>query len=282
VYRSPFQDIGGAGRPKSFAVKPGSRYLRALGTGALGAMAFSPNGLLFAAADLENLYVWNTVTGDEVLRRPAPRRVRSVYTSAFTNALAFSPDSRILATGLPDSTVLFWDMTNFPTAKPAAVKDALAELTSEDAKKAWSAIWHLAGSPEDAVPLLRTALKPIAPIPADRLRGLIADLDAVEFAKRGAASQTLASFGEQAEPALREALTAQPSAEKRKRIESLLAAPYLPPTKTMLRSLRGIEALEIMATPAAREFLGALAAGDPAARETKAAKSALERVRSRK
>ena len=77
-------------------------------------------------------------------------------------------------------------------------------------------------------------VKPIEPIAADRLRQWIAALDDPAFAKRDAATTELAALGERTEPALRAALAANPSAEKRQRIEKLLAAPLdAPPAETL-------------------------------------------------
>jgi hypothetical protein len=53
---------------------------------------------------------------------------------------------------------------------------------------------------------------------------LIADLDSDRFAKREKANQSLADFGELAEPAMREALAGKPSAEVRQRLQKLLGA----------------------------------------------------------
>jgi hypothetical protein len=126
--------------------------------------------------------------------------------------------------------------------------------------------------------LLRDALKPIAPIRPEKLTALLADLDSPQFSKREAASKAIAEISEQADPALREALRGSNSVEKRQRLEALLAAPYPPPSPSMLRGLRGIVALEIIASSEAKDLLRELAKGDSAARETRAAHAALFRM----
>jgi len=85
-----------------------------------------------------------------------------------------------------------------------------------------------------------------------------------------------------AEPALRQALSADPSPEARRRIEGLLeklAKPLaLPET---LRGVRAVESLEHIATPEARQVLQKLADGAPASL-TREAKAALERLAKRR
>lgn len=251
--------------------------LRSFGRGLLGTMAMSQNGRLFAAADLDFLYIWDTLTGEELLKRPAPRHIRGHYAISFVSAMAFSPDGRRLATGFPDSTILLWEMPQPKTQPATDLKAALADLGSEDSIKAWSAVWALAGSPKEAVKLLHESLKPVPPIPPERLKALLTDLESPQFAKREAASRDLTSIVEQADPALRNALSGA-SAEKRQRIVAILATPYAKPSAHMLKYLRGVQALEIIAGNEANDLLRELAKGDPAARETKAARSAIFRL----
>jgi hypothetical protein len=75
------------------------------------------------------------------------------------------------------------------------------------------------------------------------------------------------------EPLLREALAKSPSPETRRRIESLLSLPRLVRLPQHLRSIRAIQALEQIGTPAAQQILQRLAAGAPDAPETRGAKS---------
>jgi hypothetical protein len=251
--------------------------LRTFGHGLLGAMAMSRNGRLLAAGDMDYLYVWDILTGEELLKRPAPKRIRGHYVVSFVSAMSFSPDGRTLATSFPDSTILLWKIPQ-PKIQPAInLKSAFADLGSEDAGKAWSAVWAMAGSPKESVMLLRESLKPISPIPPERVKVLVADLESPQFAKREAASRGLAQIIEQADPALRNALS-EASAEKRQRIMALLSAPYGKPPARTLQLLRGVQALEIIGDNAAKNLLRELAKGDPAARETKAARSAIFRL----
>jgi hypothetical protein len=120
---------------------------------------------------------------------------------------------------------------------------------------------------------------------AKQVRKLIDDLDSAQFAVRDAATKKLASFGEQAEPALRQALQGKPSLEVRKRLEALhrdaeIAGRGLVRSPELLRTLRAIRALEAMDNAEARQVLEALALGDPAARVSRHAKEALCRIAS--
>lgn len=157
------------------------------------------------------------------------------------------------------------------------------DLAGEDAAKAHQAVWTLAAAPEKAVPFLKDHLQPASAINAEQVQRLIADLDSTEFALRRDASKKLASFGEQAEPALRQALAGKPSLEVRKRLETLLADSEMAGhgivrSPEVLRMLRAIRALEQMGTHEAREVLQTLAAGDPAARPSREAKEAVRRL----
>jgi len=154
-----------------------------------------------------------------------------------------------------------------------------AELKDVDAMKAYSAAWKLIAAPEAAVPALRNHLVPATSIPPDRLRQLLDDLDSNQFALRKAATQELAVLEELAIPALREALGCNPSAEKRQRIEALLALPRIVRSRVTLQNVRAVEVLEQIATPEAKEVLATLARGAPAARLTQEARASLERLK---
>src|SRR5439155_3486616 len=105
------------------------------------------------------------------------------------------------------TTVLLWDLTGRQSGgrlRPAELTDpdleALwSDLAGEDAPKAYRAVWGLAASPKQALPLLRGALKPVAAADAGRLRRLVAELDADDFEVRERATRALEEAGEQAE-----------------------------------------------------------------------------------
>lgn len=241
-------------------------------------LAVAPNGRMLATIRADGtIQLWDQATGAELLSRRGP--------SAWANCLAFSPDSRMLATGHAESTILLWDTTagrtlRGSTQKPDArqIERWWADLASEDAHRAYVALWRLSAAPEQALPLLRDRLRPAAAVPADKLHKLIEDLDSETFARRESASAELAALGERAFAALEAARKAKPSAESRRRIEDLLADPCRVRSAEALRSLRAAEVLERIGSAGASRVLEALAAGAPNARLTREAKAALARL----
>jgi hypothetical protein len=195
-----------------------------------------------------------------------------------------STDGSMLATGHADSSILIWDVAAQSKRKrvrkpssPQELEQKWAELAGSDARKAHAAIWALAAAPAEAFPFLGGRLEPVAAIPAERLRQLLADLDSPRFKEREAAFQALGDVGEQVEPALTDALRTSPSAEARNRIEALLARPRRIQNPEELRSLRALEALDQMAIPETAKIFERLAQGAPHARLTREAKASLAR-----
>ena len=87
---------------------------------------------------------------------------------------------------------------------------------------------------------------------------MLTDLDDDNFEVRERAEQALARFGDLAEPALRAALEAKPSAEVRQRVKGLLdrvseKSLLLPPLT--VEKLRAVRVLEQIATPEAKSVL---------------------------
>jgi hypothetical protein len=100
---------------------------------------------------------------------------------------------------------------------------------------------------------------------------------------REKATKNLQGVGEAARSALEKALAASPSAEVKQRAEWLLAKlDDGVPAAEEVRELRGLEALEMIGTPEAREVIEGLAKGEPTARLTREAKAALERLGGKK
>jgi WD40 repeat protein len=204
--------------------------------------------------------------------------------------VGFSPDGKSLvsAGGLTltrPGEVRVWQLAEIagklddeePEAdKPEELWKALA---GEDAPAAYRAILRLVASPEVAVPLLAEHVEPVTPADAKRIARLIADLDADEFAVREKASQELDKLGDLATEALEEALKDPPSEEVRLRATLILrSSPLSPVGGEELRTVRTIEVLESIGTPEARQILAKLAQGEPRARVTRDAASALERL----
>jgi hypothetical protein len=268
--------------------------LNIIGTGRSGfsLLAYSPDGRTLATADRDNFRLWDVATGREVFRRALPEKYHGSFGYSFVSSLAFLPDGDRLATGLMDSTALIWDLEPKTWHAGIAVKDLAprdlerlwADLAGENsaAAKAHQAVWTLVAVPAKTVPFLKDHLRPAAALDAKQVQRLITDLDSPEFAVREDAYKKLASFGEQAEPALRQALESNPPLEKRKRLEALhtnaeRAGCGIVHSAELLRTLRAIRVLEHIGDREARQVLHKLASGDPAARATRQAKEALQR-----
>jgi hypothetical protein len=212
------------------------------------------------------------LSGQEIRRMVAPQGTVS--------ALAFAPDSRTLASGGTDSTILLWGLTGpaqAGQAKPVPPTAAqLAGLWSDlagAAAPAEQALWALARAPEQSVPFLKGRLL-VAPAAPEQVAKLIADLDSGSFAVRQKAAQALAELGEAAEGAVRQTLKGKLTLEVRRRLEQILEQR----DRELLRKLRAMEALEHIGTAEARQVLKALADAAPDPRVAQAAGAALQRL----
>jgi WD40 repeat protein len=247
-------------------------------------VAFSADGRTLASGSADQtVRLWEVTTG--LCRGELQGHGGEVL------SIAFAPDGRTLASGGSDTTVLVWDLRDaagLPAGEdgaavaPADLRQAWQDLAGEDAGRADRAVWRLAESPEQAVPLLRERLRPAAPVDAKRVAEWVADLDSVRFAVRERAARGLEAAGHQAETSLRRAAAGKLSLEAARRVEGLLERLYAPPTAERLQALRALEVLERVGTPAGRQVLEGLAVGAPGDRLTREAKAALERLARRK
>jgi hypothetical protein len=115
-------------------------------------------------------------------------------------------------------------------------------------------------------------------VDAKTVAALIDDLDHPQFARRAAASAELEKLAGPARSALEARLKTKPSLEMRNRLLGILERLEAPITDVgQLRAVRGIEVLEWIATPVARQLLHRLATGAPGHRFTEDAKAALAR-----
>jgi hypothetical protein len=240
--------------------------------------AFSRDGQMLATAHADALRIWEVATGVEVFHIKRPKNCHDVRGDSFVTSVAFNGTA--LVTGMPDSTVLIWDLTPDGWTRKDLDKKALATVWSDlaaDAPKAYRSIWALAESPATAVPFLKERLKPVEEVDPKQIQRLLANLDSDQFATREEAAKELAKLGERIHPVLRKVLEGQPSEEVRTRLKAILEQPAVPSAET-LRTLRAIQVLERIGTDEAREVLKTLATGAEAARETQEAKEALARL----
>jgi hypothetical protein len=201
--------------------------------------------------------------------------------------LAFSPDNKLLVSGMDDTSALVWRLApaaEQPAAdlEPKVVRRLWDELAGEDAAKAYRAMWMLARSPSTSIPFLQANLQPAVAPDASTLAKLIKDMNSDRFVVRDQATRALEQLGELAEASLKQALDANPPLEARQRIQRLLGnqdAPIKLPAK--LRQIRAVEVLEYIGTPAAARLLERLTRGAPAARLTHEARDSLARISTR-
>lgn len=259
------------------------RARRLLPTDWVGQLAFSPDGRYLAAADSKGLRLWEWTTGQVVLKHKAHEQMRGSYGQSFASCLSFAPDGRSLATGHLDSTILIWNLV--PSSLPPTAADLprlWEELIATDAARAYAASWQLVEAPKEAIRFLRERLRPVAPVSAETVRPLLAELDSDDFSKREAAAARLRKLEDRAAGYLNEALKARPSLEMRRRVEELLKRLEEPPSGEVLRALRAVAVLERIGTAEARQILKTLAQGMPEARVTREAKVSLERLAARR
>jgi WD40 repeat protein len=255
-------------------------------TGHAVCLALSPDGRFLAAATSnDKLSVPDTVrvldirTG-EILRKFSGHE-------SWLSCLAFSPDGKRLASGSQDTTILIWDVADLSSrVRSESLKlstDNLnqlwSDLASEDAEKAYRAIWQLVAAPAEAVSLIRQRLKTAVSIDSEGVSRLIAELNSSNFAAREKAFEDLGRLDDLAEPVLRKKSAEKPSLESRRRIETLLGKLQGPVTwAEKLRALRAVEVLEHIGTTEAKKLLQNVATGAAEARLTQEAKAALARL----
>ena len=241
--------------------------------------AFSADGQTLATADEENVIrLWETATGGE--------RLRLAGHAGPVGGLLFAENDRTLLSTSTDTTALAWDLTGLRGRTQAAdgkrpVRDLQGlwkVLADPDAAAAYRAIWAMTAAPRETVAFLRERPRRVEPPEEKEVARWLRDLDSPDFVTRQQASEELAKFGGLVEPALRKALSGQPSLETRRRIQQLLEQLAGGPSGAELRMLRAVEVLEHIGTPEARALLESLAGGATGARLTRTAEVALRRL----
>jgi RNA polymerase sigma factor (sigma-70 family) len=244
------------------------------------AIAFSPDGRTLASTSLDlSVRLWEAASGQEV-RSHLGHRLRPL-------TAAFVPDGRTLVTAGADGTVRLWEGTAWAeSTRPVDLLcveelEALwSDLASADAGKACRAIGRLRAASPEAVDFMSERL--LSAVSPKQVAAWVADLGSDAFAVRQRATKELENLGDWADPALREALAAQPSLEVSRRIDQLLEKiKNQEPSPSVLRAIRAVQALELTGTPEARAALEQLAREGPGARLMQEAKMSLGRLAKR-
>lgn len=251
--------------------------------GELSQLLFSRDGrTLYTASYDRTVRLWEIRTGQMLHEVTAH--------SGWVWGIALNPDETQLASCSVDTKLRVWplaDLRATPRVSRARlteqqVENHWAKLMSPDAAAAYRAVCALASDPDTSLPLLKqrlTAQSPTAPR-LDQVARLIRDLDADVYTVREEATRRLTQLGFHALPALQKALAGPQSLEARKRLQRLLARldpTELPPEE--LLAVRGVQALEYIATDEARALLEQLARAAPGARLGDEASQALARLR---
>jgi WD40 repeat protein len=242
-------------------------------------IAFSADGRSLASLGFEGtVRVWEMASGKARVQFAGHRDAGA--------SVLFAADGRTLFSGSSDSTILVWDLTGrlekgrlrAIELQPAETETLWNDLASEDAAKAYQALWKLAAAPRQGLRLVRKHLRPIERIDKARLDQLLKDLDAEPFAVREKASKALACLGESVVGALHRHLEESRSVEVRRRLLKILEG-LAHSGPEHWRRIRLLELLEQLDAPEARRYLETLAGGAADAWLTEQAKEAVGRRR---
>jgi hypothetical protein len=251
--------------------------------------AWSPDNRLLASGESradpdeigesQTVRLWDTATGKELASFGGFK--------VDVTALAFAPDGKSLGAGLRDGSILIWDVNKAvhkPAPTPKLGKQELesywVDISGNDAAKAHLAIVLLTSSPNEAVPLLRSRLRPAPAADPAKIRQWIIDQDSTTLAVRQTGAKELEKAGGQAVTPIHNAIKANASLEARLRLEHILNEMDIP-APTTLSAVRGITVLERIGSLEAQTVLESLAKGGPGARETEEAKASLQRLQRR-
>jgi RNA polymerase sigma factor (sigma-70 family) len=232
---------------------------------------FAPDGRSIAYRDGKTLRLWEVASGSERFSIELPTEPAAV---------AFTSGGRALVVASGEGAE-FLEPARY--IRPILKADANAlwvHLTGADAGLAYRALQALVADPEKTVPVLREKLHAVPDLPR-RIDTLIKHLGDEEFAVRESATKDLAAIGADAGPALRKAVTEDPSPEVRLRATGLINR--LPTrSRPAATDARAVEVLEQIGTPEARAVLTTLAGRELDTLLKRDAAAALARLRKAK
>ncbi len=253
--------------------------------------AYRPDVRVTLAKHSGDFYLVDPITGNELARFRDVDGVRPE--SAY--AIALAPDGKTLVAagswaGNEGSTLVIADVSGLaPQDRPLKPDHSAEELRAlwikladQDASKAHRAMYALARSPQQTVAFLREHLRPMPALTPERITQLLADLDSDRAELRENAEQEWIKLEDQAIPPLREALKGPLGVHRRRQVEWILGKLTCDsPSAETRQALWGIELLENLGTPEARQLLEKLAEGAPNAWLTLEAKASLPRLAKR-
>lgn len=260
-------------------VSSGREFRQFATTDGATTLAFSPTARALAAAEVlavprpdgydefvGRVTVWEMSSGQVIDRFESK--------DDWICSLQFSPEGKVLASGVGDSTIRLWDLAAEVSHGPHKSEELNKnwEALRGPAPRAARAIWALTADPAQVIPLLKSRLQPVSPVDPDRINQWLADLKSERFQVREKATAQLIEIAELAEKPLRAAIAIPTSLDFRARVERLLdrlAAPISDPSR--LRAVRAVEVLENIGTTEARALLETLAGGAPEALLTREA-----------
>lgn len=261
---------GHARVPDALAISPGGRVIASAGT-------YSGTRL---PGEVHHIRFWDIATGQQVSTLSGHKED--------VGSLAFSPDGKLLAAGMQDTTALVWEVPEAARIagfeqQPLTETEAVMlweELASPSAEQGQKAVVRLAQDTKTTLALAEKKLQPIVVPPAKEIQALIQELEADEFEKREAATTKLAAFGNAIAGQLKEAAEKSEVAEIRLRCNELLdkAGKRFEQSGPMLQQTRAVQLLEWIGTPDAVALVKKLAGGAKEAHQTTEAAAALARV----
>jgi hypothetical protein len=236
-----------------------------------------------------NLEVIDLLTETSCLRLPLDQAAERA--SPQIASLAVSPNGALVACGfVRENSIALLSLAprrrrhaGGATTK-AEMEQDWQTLAEYDAEAAYASAWRLAARRDVAVEFLSERIEPATPAPLDErhVERLIRNLDHREFDVRQTATRELAMLGEAVLSHLKHAASHNRGKELNLRVahivETIQSRPRQVPGKT-LRTVRAIDVLERIGTPAAQAVLEQVAAGESAARETLEAQRSLARLR---
>jgi RNA polymerase sigma factor (sigma-70 family) len=247
----------------------GGTRVAALPSVYIHAAAFSRDGRFLATAvDEGAIQLWEVATWT---KRNEFKGHRDPPT-----ALTFMPNGQLLS-GSIDTTVLAWDIRPPRSAATGSLETAWIDLANRESSEAFKAEARFLAAPAETVKLFGEKIKPVDMPDAKRIQQLLADLDSAQFAVRASASRALSDLGQQAKPALEQAVKTTKSAEFLARAQKLLDR-LKQITREEIRQTRAVLVLEWIDDAESKNLLRKWAGGLRGAFLTEEASAALTRL----